>query len=285
MQEKLHDLQKTFFEDSISMLEEENDKLERNAGTEQQQIANYQQMQKLYHDRAAQYRKQGFTDDSPEIRELSKKWWDMYDKINDLRTQMFDNYINDFDHAIDLIDERIGRIDDYIDEVTQTSSKSLAQLSEDLDMYYSYSIEMYKKKATAINAQLVATNTELNRLYTAGYEKNKEQIQKLEKQAEELQSNIYDVAESIREIELNKVQTQLDHQERIRSAVKQYAQDQIDKIQDQIDKLEEENDALDKQKEKKKLLEALDSSKQKNKRVYYADKGWVNYMPIINYIG
>lgn len=285
MQEKLHDLQKTFFEDSISMLEEENDRLERNAGTEQQQIANYQQMQKLYHDRAEQYRKQGFADDSPEIRELSKKWWDMYDKINDLRTQMFDNYINDFDHTIDLIDERIGRIDDYIDEVTQTSSKSLAQLSEDLDMYYSYSIEMYKKKATAINAQLVATNTELNRLYADGYEKNKEQIQKLEKQAEELQSNIYDVVESIRDIELNKVQTQLDHQERIRSAVKQYAQDQVDKIQDQIDKLEEENDALDKQKEKKKLLEALDSSKQKNKRVYYADKGWVNYMPIINYIG
>lgn len=72
MQEKLHDLQKTFFEDRISMLEEENDKLQRNAGTEQQQIANYQQMQKLYHDRAAQYRKQGFADDSPEIRELSK---------------------------------------------------------------------------------------------------------------------------------------------------------------------------------------------------------------------
>lgn len=285
MQEKLHDLQKTFFEDRISMLEEENDKLQRNAGTEQQQIANYQQMQKLYHDRAAQYRKQGFADDSPEIRELSKKWWDMYDKINDLRTQMFDNYINDFDHTIDLIDERIGRIDDYVIRVTKKSAMAFDELEKDLGNYLDNKISLYKQKAMAINAQLVAVNTELNRLYKEGYEKNKENIQKLEKQAEELKNNIHDVAENIRQENLDNIQRELDYQEQLRSAVKQYAQDQVDKIQDQIDKLEEENDALDKQKEKKKLLEALDSSKQKNKRVYYADKGWVNYMPIINYIG
>lgn len=285
MQEKLHDLQKTFFEDSISMLEEENDRLQRNAGTEQQQIANYQQMQKLYHDRAAQYRKQGFTDDSPEIRELSKKWWGMYDKINDLRTQMFDNYINDFDHTIDLIDSRMDRIDDYVIRVTKDSAMTFDELEKDLGTYLDNKISLYKQKAMAINAQLVAVNTELNRLYKEGYEKNKENIQKLEKQAEELKNNIHDIAEKVRQEHLDNIQHELDYQEKLRSAVKQYAQDQVDKIQDQIDKLEEENDALDKQKEKKKLLEALDSSKQKNKRVYYADKGWVNYMPIINYIG
>lgn len=275
MQEKLHDLQKTFFEDRISMLEEENDKLQRNAGTEQQQIANYQQMQKLYHDRATQYRKQGFADDSPEIRELSKKWWDMYDKINDLRTQMFDNYINDFDHTIDLIDSRMDRIDDYVIRVTKDSAMTFDELEKDLGNYLDNKISLYKQKAIAINAQLVAVNTELNRLYKEGYEKNKENIQKLEKQAEELKNNIHDIAENIRKENLDNIQHELDYQEQLRSAVKQYAQDQVDKIQDQIDKLEEENDALDKQKEKKKLLEALDSSKQKNKRVYYADKGWV----------
>ena len=275
MQEKLHDLQKTFFEDSISMLEEENDKLQRNAGTEQKQIANYQQMQQLYHDRAEQYRKQGFTDDSPEIRELSKSWWEMYDKINDLRTQMFDNYINDFDHTIDLIDSRMDRIDDYVIRVTKDSAMTFDELEKDLGNYLDNKISLYKQKATAINAQLVAVNTELNRLYKEGYEKNKENIQKLEKQAEELKNNIHDVAENIRKENLDNIQHELDYQEQLRSAVKQYAQDQVDKIQDQIDKLEEENDALDKQKEKKKLLEALDSSKQKNKRVYYADKGWV----------
>lgn len=275
MQEKLHDLQKTFFEDSISMLEEENDKLQRNAGTEQKQIANYQQMQQLYHDRAEQYRKQGFTDDSPEIRELSKSWWDMYDKINDLRTQMFDNYINDFDHTIDLIDSRMDRIDDYVIRVTKDSAMTFDELEKDLGNYLDNKISLYKQKAIAINAQLVAVNTELNRLYKEGYEKNKENIQKLEKQAEELKNNVHDIAESIRQENLDNIQHELDYQEKLRSAVKQYAQDQVDKIQDQIDKLEEENDALDKQKEKKKLLEALDSSKQKNKRVYYADKGWV----------
>ena len=285
MQEKLHDLQKTFFEDRISMLDEENDRLQHNTGTEQQQIANYQQMQKLYHDRAEQYRKQGFADDSPEIRELSKKWWDMYDKINDLRTQMFDNYINDFDHTIDLIDSRMDRIDDYVIRVTKDSAMTFDELEKDLGTYLDNKISLYKQKAMAINAELVAVNTELNRLYKEGYEKNKENIQKLEKQAEELKNNIHDVAENIRQENLDNIQRELDYQEQLRSAVKQYAQDQVDKIQDQIDKLEEENDALDKQKEKKKLLEALDSSKQKNKRVYYADKGWVNYMPIINYIG
>ena len=285
MQEKLHDLQKTFFEDRIAMLDEENAKLQRNTGTEQKQIANYQQMQQLYHDRAEQYRKQGFTDDSPEIRELSKSWWDMYDKINDLRTQMFDNYINDFDHTIDLIDSRMDRIDDYVIRITKDSAMTFDELEKDLGNYLDNKISLYKQKAIAINAQLVAVNTELNRLYKEGYEKNKENIQKLEKQAEELKNNIHDIAESIRQENLDNIQHELDYQERLRSAVKQYAQDQVDKIQDQIDKLEEENDALDKQKEKKKLLEALDSSKQRNKRVYYADKGWVNYMPIINYIG
>lgn len=285
MQEKLHDLQKTFFEDRIAMLDEENNKLQRNTGTEQKQIANYQQMQQLYHDRAEQYRKQGFTDDSQEIRELSKKWWDMYDKINDLRTQMFDNYINDFDHTIDLIDSRMDRIDDYVIRVTKDSAMTFDELEKDLGNYLDNKISLYKQKAIAINAQLVAVNTELNRLYKEGYEKNKENIQKLEKQAEELKNNVHDIAESIRQENLDNIQHELDYQERLRSAVKQYAQDQVDKIQDQIDKLEEENDALDKQKEKKKLLEALDSSKQRNKRVYYADKGWVNYMPIINYIG
>lgn len=285
MQEKLHDLQKTFFEDRIAMLDEENNKLQRNTGTEQKQIANYQQMQQLYHDRAEQYRKQGFTDDSQEIRELSKSWWDMYDKINDLRTQMFDNYINDFDHTIDLIDSRMDRIDDYVIRITKDSAMTFDELEKDLGNYLDNKISLYKQKAIAINAQLVAVNTELNRLYKEGYEKNKENIQKLEKQAEELKNNVHDIAESIRQENLDNIQHELDYQERLRSAVKQYAQDQVDKIQDQIDKLEEENDALDKQKEKKKLLEALDSSKQRNKRVYYADKGWVNYMPIINYIG
>ena len=275
MQEKLHDLQKTFFEDTISMLEEENDRLQRSAGTEQQQIANYQQMQKLYHERAEQYRKQGFTDDSPEIRELSKSWWEMYDKINDLRTQMFDNYINDLDHASDILEERIGRTSDYIDRVTTSGADSMETLHQNLDNYYSKVIAMYRQQAHIVSAKMASVNQELNRLYNAGYEKNKEAIQKLEKQSEALQSNIYDIAEKIRETELREVQIELDHQERLRSAVKQYAQDQVDKIQDQIDKLEEENDALDKQKEKKELLEALDSSKQKNKRVYYADKGWV----------
>lgn len=275
MQEKLHDLQKTFFEDRIAMLDEENNKLQRNTGTEQKQIANYQQMQQLYHDRAEQYRKQGFTDDSQEIRELSKSWWDMYDKINDLRTQMFDNYINDFDHTIDLIDSRMDRIDDYVIRVTKDSAMTFDELEKDLGNYLDNKISLYKQKAIAINAQLVAVNTELNRLYKEGYEKNKENIQKLEKQAEELKNNVHDIAESIRQENLDNIQHELDYQERLRSAVKQYAQDQVDKIQDQIDKLEEENDALDKQKEKKKLLEALDSSKQRNKRVYYADKGWV----------
>lgn len=46
--------------------------------------------------------------------------------------------------------------------------------------YLDNKISLYKQKAMAINAELVAVNTELNRLYKEGYEKNKENIQKLE---------------------------------------------------------------------------------------------------------
>lgn len=284
MQEKLHDLQKTFFEDTISMLDEENEKLQRSAGTEQQQIANYLEMQQLYHERAEQYRKQGFTDDSPEIRELSAEWWDLYDKINELRSNMFDNYINDLDHTIDLIDSRMDRIDDYVIRVTKDTAMTFEELEKDSANYMNNAITMFQAKAKAVNAKLVAVNTELNRLYQAGYEQNKENIQELEKQAEELKNDLHDIVEEVRQQGLDDVQRQLDYQEQLRSAVKQYAQDRIDAIQDEIDKLEEENDELDKQKEKKKLLDALDSAKQKNKRVYYADKGRRN-QPLIDYIG
>lgn len=284
MQEKLHDLQKTFFEDRISMLDEENEKLQRSAGTEQQQIANYLEMQQLYHERAEQYRRQGFTDDSPEIRELSSEWWDLYDKINELRSNMFDNYINDLDHTIDLVESRLDRIDDYVIKVTKDSAMTFDELEKDLAEYTDKKISMYKKEAVAINAKIVAVNVELNRLYKEGYEQNKENIQELEKQAEELQNDLHNIVEQIREEKLSQIEKELDYQERLRSAVKQYAQDRVDELQAEIDKLEEENDELDKQKEKKELLEALDSAKQKNKRVYYADKGKRN-QPLINYIG
>lgn len=279
MEEKLHDLQKTFFEDRISMLDEENEKLQRYAGTEQQQIANYLEMQQLYHERAEQYRKQGFSDDSPEIRELSQEWWELEDKINDLKSDMFNNYINDLDHTIDLIDSRMDRIDDYVIRTTKDTAMTFDELEADLSSYLNNAISMYQAKAKAVNAKLVAVNTELNRLYEDGYEKNKENIQELEKQAEELKNNIHDIAEEIRQQNIDYEENRLNYLEQLRSAVKQYAQDQIDEIQKEIDKLEEENDELDKQKEKKELLEALDSAKQKNKRVYYADKGWVTICP------
>lgn len=282
MSEKLHSLEKTIFEedqkklqDEISKLEYRNDLLGRSAGTEQEQITNYRKMQALYHQMANEYRKRGYADDSEEIRNLSKSWWDLEDKINDSLTSIFNNYISDLDHAIDLTEAKLEQIPEFVDKMSLEDAFSFDELEGKLNVYYSQRMSYYERQATLINAKLVAVNTEVNRLYTLGYEKNKSAIQELQKQAEDLKNDLNDVAEKVRSDNLEKIETSLNHQEVLRNAIKEHVEEEKQKLQDEIDKLNEENDALDKQKQKKELIEALDSAKQRTQRVYHEDTGWV----------
>ena len=270
-QEELHELRKKFIEEEIDTLEYQNGILERTYGTEQKQIANLQRMQELYHQQAEEYRANGFDDLSPEIRELSESWWSAYDEINDLQHQIFDNVINDQEHELSILDSQIDRLEEFQDDFSMTTEDLNEMLDEQLSEY----VGLQEQKAIRYQVQLSAIETEISRLMQAGYEKNKELIQDLEEQAEEVKNNIIDIGQSIKDMELSKIEVQLERQEQIRQGIIEYAEEQIKKLEEEIDLLEKENDEKEKAQELERLQQALENAKQNRmKRVYHADTGY-----------
>lgn len=271
-EEEIHKLRKQMIEDEIDTLEYQNGILERTYGTEQKQIANLQRMQELYHQQAEEYRANGFDDLSPEIRELSESWWNAYDEINDLQHQIFDNVINDQEHELSILDSQIDRLEEFQDDFSMTTEDLNKMLDEQLSEY----VGLQEQKAIRYQVQLSAIETEISRLMQAGYEKNKELIQDLEEQAEDVKNNIIDIGQSIKDMELSKIEVQLERQEQIRQGIIEYAEEQIKKLEEEIDLLEKENDEKEKAQELERLQQALENAKQNRmKRVYHADTGWV----------
>lgn len=270
-EEEIHNLRKQMIEDKIDTLEYQNGILERTYGTEQKQIANLQRMQELYHQQAEEYRANGFDDLSPEIRELSESWWNAYDEINDLQHQIFDNVINDQEHELSILDSQIDRLEEFQDDFSMTTEDLNKMLDEQLSEY----VGLQEQKAIRYQVQLSAIETEISRLMQAGYEKNKELIQDLEEQAEDVKNNIIDIGQSIKDMELSKIEVQLERQEQIRQGIIEYAEEQIKKLEEEIDLLEKENDEKEKAQELEKLQQALENAKQNRmKRVYHADTGY-----------
>lgn len=270
-EEEIHNLRKQMIEDEIDTLEYQNGILERTYGTEQKQIANLQRMQELYHQQAEEYRANGFDDLSPEIRELSESWWNAYDEINDLQHQIFDNVINDQEHELSILDSQIDRLEEFQDDFSMTTEDLNKMLDEQLSEY----VGLQEQKAIRYQVQLSAIETEISRLMQAGYEKNKELIQDLEEQAEDVKNNIIDIGQSIKDMELSKIEVQLERQEQIRQGIIEYAEEQIKKLEEEIDLLEKENDEKEKAQELERLQQALENAKQNRmKRVYHADTGY-----------
>ena len=285
LEEKIHDLRKQMIEDEIDILEYQNGILERTYGTENQQIQNLVKMQNLYHQQAEEYRANGFDDLSPEIRELSEAWWDAYDEIKDLQNQMFENEIENLDHYIGLLDSKLERIPEAFDDFSLNMEDYTDLLNDNLDQY----IGIQAQKVQLYEQQLASIQRELNRLYQEGYEKNRDIIMDLEQQAEDVQNNIYDIAEQVRDMKLDIIQKQLDRQGELQQAIIEYAEEQVELIEDENDALQEQIDALEKANEEKekaneleklnqdleKSREALENAKKNRyKRVFHADTGY-----------
>ena len=272
LEEKIHDLRKQMIEDEIDILEYQNGILERTYGTENQQIQNLVKMQNLYHQQAEEYRANGFDDLSPEIRELSEAWWAAYDEIKDLKQEMFENAIEDSEHLVDWIDFKIDNLPEVIDDLSIVGEELSNKLNENLDTF----MGLQQQKINQYYNQMQMIQSELNRLYTEGYDLNREQIQSLEQQALDVQQSIYDIAEAIRDEKLAVIEQQLERQEQLRQAIIEYAEEQVDILQDQIDALEKENEEKKEAQQLEKLEQAIENAKKNRyKRVYYADRGWV----------
>lgn len=285
-EEEIHELRKKMIEDEIDTLEYKNGILERTYGTENQQIQNLVRMQELYHQQADEYRANGFGDLSPEIRELSEAWWSAYDEIKDLQNQMFENEIENLDHYIGLLDSKLERIPKVFDDFSLNMEDFTEKLNDNLDQY----MGIQSQKVKLYEQQLSSIQNELNRLYKEGYEVNRDLIMDLEQQAEDVKGNILDIAEQVRDMKLEVIDQQLDRQGELQQAIIEYVEEQIELIEDENEALQEQIDALEKaneEKEKANELEKLsqdlekareqleNAKKNRMKRVYHADTGWI----------
>lgn len=283
-QEELYDLQKQFDEEWLDLQEYNLSMLERKIGTEQKQIKIYQQMQDKVHQMADAYRAKGFSDDSEQIRELSEMWWDYYDSIKDLQTNMFDSMQNDIEHHVSMIDYAL----EAIPEVLEQSAETAEELSDRLDAYYNSYADLAEQKIIQYKNKYANIQTQIVKLTKEGYDVNKEQIQDLEEQAADTLANIQDIYEELKNIKLDNIDKQLSHQDSIVAGMTDYAEEYVENIekenealQDQIDALEDANDERDKANELEQLKQNLQKAQDayenaKNnrmRRVYHAETG------------
>ena len=283
-QEELYDLQKQFDEEWLDLQEYNLSMLERKIGTEQKQIKIYQQMQDKVHQMADAYRAKGFSDDSEQIRELSEQWWDYYDSIKDLQTNMFESMQNDIEHHVSMIDYAL----DAIPEALEQSAETAEELSDRLDAYYNSYADLAEQKIIQYKNKYANIQTQIVKLTKEGYDVNKEQIQDLEEQAADTLANIQDIYEELKNIKMDNIDKQLSHQDSIVAGMTDYAEEYVENIekenealQDQIDALEDANDERDKANELEQLKQNLQKAQDayenaKNnrmRRVYHAETG------------
>lgn len=270
LEEEIYKLRQQFVDEQIDTLEYQNGLLERTYGTEQDQVINLKRMQDYAHQQADALRARGFDDLSPEIREWSEKWWKWQDEIDDLNHQMFENMIDDSNHYVDILDEQLSRIPDFVKDGVMTTNEVFDKAKE----YADSKIDIYEQKVIQYYNQLADIEAERQRLIREDYSKNKKMIQELESDAEKLKTNIVDAAEEIRQIKLDEIQEDLDAQEELRTAIREYAEEQIDLLQEKIDLLEKENEEKEKANELEQLQQNLENARNNRyKRVYHRDTG------------
>lgn len=113
-QEEVYEKLKTVFDDSLGDVEHSISLLSQQDGTEDEIISLYKSLQEKVHQQAEHYRSLGLDDNHELIQELQNKWWDYYDKINDIRKQKFDEYLDISKHEIEVLSVDGGNADQII---------------------------------------------------------------------------------------------------------------------------------------------------------------------------
>lgn len=68
-------------------------------------VAYYKQMQDIIHEQAEYYRKQGYSDTSDEVSELSDLWWEYAENIKEVKQKVIDSLMDMVTAANDAVDE------------------------------------------------------------------------------------------------------------------------------------------------------------------------------------
>lgn len=128
-------------------------------------VAYYKQMQDIIHEQAEYYRKQGYSDTSDEVSELSDLWWEYADNIKEVKQKVIDSLIDMVDAASDAVDEIQNAYDvlhDAADEYAASGYISVDSLQAIIDLG-----PQYMQLLTDENGQLVINEESINAVIAA----------------------------------------------------------------------------------------------------------------------
>ena len=95
--------------------------LERNNGSADEIVEVYKSMQERIHALAEEYRAKGYSEDSEEIQQLQKLWWEYADGIEDVYSNIEKAQESLWDELADAVDDKMDaakkRLDDYVDAI------------------------------------------------------------------------------------------------------------------------------------------------------------------------
>lgn len=230
--------------------EEANDVTEHHIWLREKQGATYAELikmskayQKQLHSQAEWWRKQGFDDDSEEIRSIVKEWWGVEDDITSYQEKAFDER---YQKSKDYIDDR----NDLDDWGADSEIEAWHRVEKWMDEWYArgeISYEYYLEKRKEATKKAVEAEKK------AWKEAKQAQIDDLESQ-----QNVY---EDLFDLVADKAQEEIDKLNDQRDEVEQY-------WDDKIDALEKANDELEEQIELEEALDALARARSTKVMVY-----------------
>ncbi len=104
---------------------------------QEEQIAEYEAVQRELHEKAEYYRSLGYKETDDEISELANKWWDYNDKINDIREDMFERMIQEHEDAVSVLENSVTLTENWLDNAESRGDRSgIIKYTNDIVNYY-----------------------------------------------------------------------------------------------------------------------------------------------------
>ena len=104
---------------------------------QEEQIAEYEAVQRELHEKAEYYRSLGYKETDDEISELANKWWDYHDKINDIREDMFERMIQEHEDAVSVLENSVTLTENWLDNAESRGDRSgIIKYTNDIVNYY-----------------------------------------------------------------------------------------------------------------------------------------------------
>lgn len=178
--------QKEALDDLLDSYEHQIYMLDRQGNKEMEIVDVYKRAQEAMHEQAEKYRAMGTKEADKYADELSEKWWEYQDKIEDVLNGIYDATINSHENALKLLDEQFTFYEERND---------YSRMSKNLEKQLDYQTKIQQeahKEAERLRALNVDENDEAIQACIDAWWKADDAIQKINQQIEESILGTYD---------------------------------------------------------------------------------------------